>query len=44
MNRDVLLHYIRNIRNEELTDIEEKLRLINKNRLKPNHTVHIDNL
>ena len=37
MNRDELIHYIRNIRNEELTDIDGKLRLINKNRLEPNH-------
>ena len=37
MNRDELIHYIRNIRNEELTDIDDKLRLINKNRLEPNH-------
>ena len=32
-----MIHYIRNIRNEELTDIDGKLRLINKNRLEPNH-------
>lgn len=37
MDRDELAKYINHIRNEELTDIDGKLRLINKYRLEPNH-------
>ena len=37
MTRDELAKYINHIRNEELTDIDGKLRLINNNRLEPSH-------
>lgn len=37
MDRDELAKYINHIRNEELTDIYGKLRLIKKHRLEPNH-------
>lgn len=37
MDRDELAKYINHIRNEEVTDIDGKLRLINKQRLKSTH-------